>query len=77
MPFRAQRPPRSHPNLDPTPARLSCFRNPRWTPHLSDSLPGIGQTLPPTQCYSPGCAHIRALSQSPFTSSGKGLSQLR
>lgn len=27
--------PAPHPNLDPTPARLSCFRNPRWTPHPS------------------------------------------
>lgn len=27
--------PTPHPNLDPTPACLSCFRNPRWTPHPS------------------------------------------
>lgn len=39
MPFWAERPPRPHPNLDPTPARLSCFRNPRWTPHLSSTQP--------------------------------------
>lgn len=37
---------RPYPNLDPTPARLSCFRSPRWTLHLSDSLLGTGQTLP-------------------------------
>lgn len=37
---------RPYPNLDPTPARLSCFRSPRWTLHLSDSRLGTGQILP-------------------------------
>lgn len=29
---------RPYPNLDPTPARLSCFRSPRWTLHHSGCL---------------------------------------
>lgn len=47
---------RPYPNLDPTPARLSCFRSPRWTLHLSDRLLSTGQTLPTLKAAPLGVA---------------------
>ncbi|XP_006833773.1 PREDICTED: collagen alpha-1(I) chain-like [Chrysochloris asiatica] len=75
QPFRAEHPPHPHPNLDPTPARFCCFRNPRCTPtsqpawHWLD--PSSHPALRPWVCLCPLPSRLGP----PLPPGGKGASQ--